>query len=84
MREGIYSTFRLGAYEPVKGLLAGSKIDIPFWKKVMAGAITGAIGSALANPVDLVKIRMQAQRKLKPGIIVFLRRYIIFLLGYTP
>ncbi|XP_065659708.1 mitochondrial substrate carrier family protein ucpB [Hydra vulgaris] len=67
MRESIYSTFRLGAYEPVKSKLGATSIYAPLWKKVIAGAIVGAIGSAIANPTDLVKIRMQAQEKLKPG-----------------
>lgn len=67
MREGIYSTFRLGAYEPVKELLGASNYHAPLWKKILAGGITGSIGSAIANPTDLVKIRMQGQGKLKPG-----------------
>lgn len=67
MREGIYSTIRLGAYEPVKGLIGASEKHAPFWKKLIAGATTGAIGSAIANPTDLVKIRMQGQGRLKPG-----------------
>jgi len=67
LREGVYSTFRLGAYEPVKGLLGASHSHSPLIKKMLAGAITGSIGSAIANPTDLVKIRMQGQGKLQPG-----------------
>lgn len=63
MREGSYSTIRLGAYEPVKELLGAEDIaHTPLYKKVLAGSITGAIGSAIASPTDLVKIRMQACR----------------------
>ena len=32
----------------------------PLWKKVCSGAISGAIGSALACPTDVVKIRLMA------------------------
>ena len=31
------------------------------WKKIAAGATAGALGSGIANPTDLVKVRMQAQ-----------------------
>ncbi len=39
----------------------------PLWKKITAGAVSGAFGSALANPTDLVKVRMQAEGKLEAG-----------------
>jgi len=32
----------------------------PFYLKVIAGSMSGLIGSALANPTDLIKVRMQA------------------------
>lgn len=63
MREGSYSAIRLGAYEPMKEILGASDpLHTPLYKKIMAGAITGAFGSALANPTDLVKIRFRALR----------------------
>lgn len=61
MREGSYSTIRLGAYEPLKVLFgATDPARTPLWKKVVAGAISGTIGSAIATPTDLVKVRFQA------------------------
>ena len=42
MREGIYSTIRLGAYEPLKRLFgATDPAHTPLWKKICAGAISG-------------------------------------------
>lgn len=67
LRDGTYSTFRLGAYEPVKGFLGASGPYSPLWKKIVAGATTGAVSSAICTPTDLVKIRMQGQGKLAPG-----------------
>ncbi|KAF0685266.1 Aste57867_22810 [Aphanomyces stellatus] len=62
LRDGFYSGIRLGAYEPMKELLgATDPSHTPLHLKVIAGAITGAFGSALANPTDLVKVRMQAE-----------------------
>jgi len=33
--------------------------DTPFWKKLAAGGAAGGLGSAIANPTDLLKARMQ-------------------------
>ena len=61
MREASYSTLRLGLYEPLKGLFgAKDRAHTPLWKKVCSGAISGAIGSAIACPTDVVKIRLMA------------------------
>ena len=56
-----YSGMRMGFYEPVKQLLgATDPHNTPLHTKIIAGAITGTVGSAIANPCDLVKVRMQA------------------------
>lgn len=61
MREASYSTLRLGLYEPLKELFgAKDRAHTPLWKKVCSGAISGAIGSAIACPTDVVKIRLMA------------------------
>ncbi|XP_045165322.2 mitochondrial substrate carrier family protein ucpB-like [Mercenaria mercenaria] len=68
MREGSYSTIRLGAYEPLKRVFgATDPAHTPLWKKICAGAMSGAVGSSIATPTDLVKVRMQAQGKLGHG-----------------
>lgn len=61
MREASYSTLRLGLYEPLKEWFgATDPAHSPLWKKVCSGAIAGAIGSAIACPTDVVKIRLMA------------------------
>ena len=57
MRESVYSTLRLGLYEPIKRA-AGVKKDSWMISKFLAGSASGLIGSVLANPADLLKIRM--------------------------
>ena len=70
LREGIYSTIRLGLYEPFKEFFGEKdRSKTPLYKKIMSGALSGSIGSAIANPTDLVKIRLQAEGKLEPGMI---------------
>jgi hypothetical protein len=61
LRQAIYSSTRLGAYEPIKELLGASDpCSTPLWKKIVAGSAAGMIGSSIATPTDLVKIRFQA------------------------
>ncbi|KAI8928184.1 mitochondrial carrier domain-containing protein [Entophlyctis helioformis] len=74
LREGTYSTIRIGLYEPFKNALATAttgrdeppRAD-PLWKKVVAGGAAGAVGSAIANPTDLLKVRMQASTGKLPA-----------------
>ena len=54
---------RLGLYEPIKRTLSDPSTPEgkePAWKKFAAGALSGAIGSAICNPADLLKTRAQA------------------------
>ena len=59
IRELTYSSMRMGLYDPVKSLLAPnatSKDDFTLVQKVAAGAISGGVGSAFVNPMDLLKV----------------------------
>ena len=67
MREGSYSSIRLGTYETFKEMYgATDPNNTPLYKKLLAGGTSGSIGSCLANPTDLIKVRMQAD-VTKPG-----------------
>ncbi|KAG8686528.1 hypothetical protein FRC08_012468 [Ceratobasidium sp. 394] len=65
LREGIYATIRLGTYEAHKDALHAlsngflTREGIPL--KALSGLMSGAVGAAIANPTDLIKVRMQAQ-----------------------
>ncbi|CAJ1341855.1 unnamed protein product [Effrenium voratum] len=69
LRELSYSGLRMGLYEPVREHLVklqgweGTKTS-PLVIKVIAGATTGAVGALLANPFDLLKVRMQGSDAL--------------------
>ncbi|GJX12778.1 mitochondrial uncoupling protein 1 [Tanacetum coccineum] len=48
--------------------------------KILAGLTTGALAISVANPTDLVKVRLQAEGKLAPGVP---RRYFGALNAYS-
>ena len=56
MREGLYSTLRVNLYEPLKYVMGGTDPNhTPYWIKVCAGGLAGLLGSAIANPTDMIK-----------------------------
>ncbi|KAI0093315.1 mitochondrial carrier [Irpex rosettiformis] len=65
MREFVYSGFRLGTYELFKDTLHtvsnGSLTREGVSLKVLAAVCSASIGSLLANPTDVIKVRMQAE-----------------------
>ncbi|XP_042512336.1 mitochondrial uncoupling protein 1 [Macadamia integrifolia] len=69
-RQCLFGGLRIGLYEPVKSLYVGSDFvgDVPLTKKILAGLTTGALAITVANPTDLVKVRLQAEGKLPPGV----------------
>ncbi|KAK6943063.1 Mitochondrial substrate/solute carrier [Dillenia turbinata] len=69
-RQCLFGGLRIGLYEPVRNLYVGKDHvgDIPLTKKILAALTTGAVGITIANPTDLVKVRLQAEGKLPPGV----------------
>ncbi|KAK9290107.1 hypothetical protein L1049_008271 [Liquidambar formosana] len=69
-RQCLFGGLRIGMYEPVKNFYVGKDHvgDVPLTKKILAALTTGAIGITVANPTDLVKVRLQAEGKLPPGV----------------
>lgn len=72
LRESTYSTMRMGLYEPIRDTLdniAGSNGNPSLLRKIISGALSGMIASSLANPTDLVKIRLQAKHSPYTGMV---------------
>ncbi|KAL9273014.1 Mitochondrial uncoupling protein 1-like protein [Drosera capensis] len=69
-RQCLFGGLRIGLYEPVKTFYVGKDHvgDVPLSKKILAALTTGAVGIMIANPTDLVKVRLQAEGKLPPGV----------------
>jgi solute carrier family 25 (mitochondrial carrier), member 14/30 len=74
-RESSYTTIRLGLYEPYKQMLGAKEgVKVSFVIQASAGMLSGLTGSAIANPTDLVKVRMQAcERNPTPSLVWHVR-----------
>ena len=63
LRQSVYGSLRYGLYAPIRNMIGVDantpKSEIPFWAKFVAGGGAGALASFIANPTDLLKIRMQ-------------------------
>ncbi|KAI0262961.1 mitochondrial carrier [Gloeopeniophorella convolvens] len=64
LRELTYSGIRMGTYEYFKdsihALAPGALPTDGLGLKILAASVAATLGSAIANPTDLVKVRMQA------------------------
>lgn len=69
LREASYSSLRMGLYDAIKILMAPTtaKDDMTLLHKIAAGCASGAIGSVIATPTDLVKIRFQGFSPERPN-----------------
>lgn len=69
-RQCLYGGLRIGLYDPVKTFLVGSAFagETPLYHMILAALITGALAITIANPTDLVKIRLQSEGQLPYGV----------------
>lgn len=74
-RQILFAGLRIGLYVPVRNMIAGELKpgeNPTLATKILAGLATGAIGISIANPTDVVKVRMQAQaRAVDPSQIKY-------------
>merc|ERR1719331_3505933 len=77
VRQSTYGSLRYGLYGPIKNSLGIKPGEpVPLWKKIVAGGTAGAVASAIANPTDLMKVRLQTDGMLKDAEGNFLpKRY---------
>ena len=64
---------RIGLYSSIKELLHGKDAvgEPSFGVKLLSGAGSGGIGSAIATPIDVVRLRMQAEAgTIRNGLLV--------------
>lgn len=60
LRQATYGTIKFGTYYSLKKAVIDTwAIDDLFTINIVCAALAGAISSAIANPTDVVKVRMQ-------------------------
>jgi len=67
MRQASYGGLSFASYPHIRDAVspAGKTgADAPLWARIVAGGTAGACASVLANPTDVVKVRLQADGRL--------------------
>ncbi|XP_064126173.1 kidney mitochondrial carrier protein 1 isoform X2 [Loxodonta africana] len=67
LRQASYGTIKIGTYQSLKRLFVERPEDETLLINVVCGILSGVISSAIANPTDVLKIRMQAQNSTIQG-----------------
>lgn len=67
IRSVLYGGLRLGLYEPSKFACESAFGSTNFLVKIASGAFSGAVATALTNPVEVLKVRLQMSSHLKRG-----------------
>ena len=65
-RQILFAGLRIGLYVPVRTLIAGDLKpgeNPSLLTKILAALMTGTIAISIANPTDVVKVRMQSQAR---------------------
>ena len=60
LRQASYGTLKIGCYQSIKRAVTPDPRDERLLTNVLAGMVSGAFAAAVANPTDVLKVRMQA------------------------
>uniref|UniRef100_A0A8C0PAA5 Solute carrier family 25 member 30 n=1 Tax=Canis lupus familiaris TaxID=9615 RepID=A0A8C0PAA5_CANLF len=67
LRQASYGTIKIGTYQSLKRLFVEHPEDETLLINVVCGILSGVVSSTIANPTDVLKIRMQAQSSTIQG-----------------
>ncbi|XP_038304829.1 brain mitochondrial carrier protein 1 isoform X5 [Canis lupus baileyi] len=70
LRQASYGTIKIGIYQSLKRLFVERLEDETLLINMICGVVSGVISSTIANPTDVLKIRMQAQGSLFQGSMI--------------
>ncbi|XP_072914568.1 brain mitochondrial carrier protein 1 [Hemitrygon akajei] len=70
LRQASYGTIKIGTYQSLKRLFVSCPEDETLLVNVFCGILAGVISSSIANPTDVLKIRMQARSELCQGSMI--------------
>ncbi|KAL1542684.1 mitochondrial substrate carrier family protein ucpB-like [Salvia divinorum] len=74
MRSVLYGGLRLGLYEPSKCVCELAFESRNVLMKIASGAFSGAVATALTNPMEVLKVRLQMRRTNTHGSIQVLQK----------
>lgn len=69
MRSIVYGGLRLSLYEPSKYVCGMAFESNNLAVKIASGAFSGAIATALTNPMEVLKVRLQMNKKSRRGAV---------------
>ncbi|KAI3975690.1 hypothetical protein MKX01_023116 [Papaver californicum] len=75
-RSVLYGGLRLGLYEPSKYVCEWAVGSSNVLVKIASGAFSGAIATALTNPTEVLKVRLQMNRDSGRGAITEMRKIV--------
>lgn len=61
LRQATYGTLKIGLYQGIKRTINTDPQKETLASNVFSGVVAGAISSAICNPTDVLKVRLQAQ-----------------------
>lgn len=66
LRQSSYGGLSFAAYPQLRDALSpqARASEAPLWARILAGGVAGAGASVIANPTDVVKVRLQADGRL--------------------
>ncbi|XP_048744935.2 kidney mitochondrial carrier protein 1-like [Ostrea edulis] len=65
LRQATYGTIKIGIYHSLKKMLVENPDESTLFINVGCGIVAGIVSSAVANPTDVLKVRMQAMTEIK-------------------
>ncbi|XP_013383541.1 kidney mitochondrial carrier protein 1-like [Lingula anatina] len=71
LRQASYGTIKIGIYHSMKRYFCADPKDESLLVNVFCGIVAGVVSSSLANPTDVLKVRMQAQGHSSEQLGVF-------------
>ncbi|CAE1310383.1 SLC25A14_30 [Acanthosepion pharaonis] len=60
LRQATYGTIKIGVYQSMKRMFVSDPMDETMVINVFSGVLAGVVSSSIANPTDVLKVRMQA------------------------
>ena len=75
-REATCTSIKLGGYGPLKKALGSDGPQAPFLPKFAAGSLSGALGTLVGNPFDVLKTKGMTDTQTAVPMFLIIRKQI--------